>query len=43
MKTFIKKNLHTIIAFGVIAALFLAVAIGAVVFNTVTPAEMLAV
>lgn len=43
MKSFIKRNLHTIIAFGIIAALFLAVAIGAIVFNTVTPADMLMV
>ncbi len=41
MKAFLKKNLHTVIAFGVIAALFLAVAIGAVLFNTVTPADIL--
>lgn len=41
MKTFIKENLHTIIAFGVIAALFVAVAVGAILFNTVTPADML--
>lgn len=43
MKSFIKRNLHTIIAFGVIAALFVAVAVGAILFNTVTPAQMLAV
>lgn len=41
MKSFIKKNLHTIIAFGVIAALFLIVAVSVMLFNTVTPADML--